>query len=137
MFHSAGGRWSPEEEISHINVLELYAAKLVLQSLAKSLNTCHIKILLDNTTAISYLNRMGGGGGAHSPQLNYLAREIWFWAKEGEIWLSAAHIPGSENAIADFKSRNFKDNTEWTLEETIFGKMSNLFQPHLDLFAYV
>ena len=48
-----------EDEISHINVLELYATKLVLQSLAKSLNTCHIKILLDNTTAISYLNRMG------------------------------------------------------------------------------
>ena len=47
--------------------------------------------------------------------------------------MSAAHIPGSENAIAE--SRNFKDNTEWTLEETIFGKIFNLFQPHLDLFA--
>ena len=63
MSHLVGGRWPPGEEISHINVLELYASKLVLQSLAKSFNNGHIKILLDNTTAISYLNRMGGGGG--------------------------------------------------------------------------
>ena len=132
MSHSVGGRWSPEEEISHINVLELYTAKLVLQSLAKRLNTCHIKLLLDNTTTISYVNRMGG---THSPQLNSLAREIWFWAIERKIWLSAAHIPGCENAIADFKSRNFKDNTEWTLGKAIFGKIFNLFQPQLDLFA--
>ena len=125
MSHSVGGRWSPVEEISHINVLELYAAKLVLQSLAKRLHTCHIKLLLDNTTAISYVNRMGG---THSPQLNSLARVIWFWAIERKIWLSAAHIPGCENAIAE-------DNTEWTLGKAIFGKIFNLFQPQLDLFA--
>ena len=92
--------------------------------------------MLDNTTAIAYINKMGGGGGGpHSLHANAIAREIWCWAMERGCWLSAAHIPGSCNNIADF-SRHFHDNTEWTLKLTVFQAITTVFFcPEVDLFA--
>ena len=29
------------------------------------------------------------------------------------IWISAAHIPGKQNTIADFMSRSLNENTKW------------------------
>ena len=55
-----GGRWSEYESPAHINVLELLAAKLVLQSLGKDWPSCHIRLMLDNMTAVYYVNNMGG-----------------------------------------------------------------------------
>ena len=50
--------------------------------------------MLDNMTAVSYVNKMGG---THSLECQLVAREIWLWAKERNIWLSADHIAGSDN----------------------------------------
>ena len=36
------------------------------------------------------------------------------------IWISAVHIPGKQNTIADFMSRPLNENTEWQLSPTIF-----------------
>ena len=65
-----------------------------------------------------------------------MARDIWFWAIDRGIWLSAAHVPGKDNCIADFKSRNFQDNLEWTLNPVVFSQLSTVFfEPEIDLFA--
>ena len=102
-------------------------------ALGKECRDCHIRLMLDNTTAIAYVNRMGG---THSWEANSVAKEIWAWAIPLNIWLSAAHIPGSQNVIADFKSRNFMDHTEWSLPGEIFQQISNTyFLPSVDLFA--
>ena len=128
-----GGRWSQKETLLHINALELTAAKLVTMSLAKQLRNCHIKLMLDNTTAIAYVNKMGG---THSWEANKVAKELWEWAKSRDIWLSAAHIPGVQNTVADFRSRNFKDNTEWSLPSEVFQQITAcFFPPMVDLFA--
>ena len=128
-----GGRWSDLESPLHINTLELLAAKLVLTTLAKDSQDCHIQLMLDNTTAISYLKRMGG---THSPHINKVAKDIWLWARERGIWLSAAHVPGRENRIADYKSRHFKDNIEWTLNAEVFQSITGTyFLPTIDLFS--
>ena len=75
-------------------------------------------------------------GGTHSLPCNIVAREIWLWAKERNLWLSANHIAGSANFVADFKSRIFKDNTEWQLPPKIFQRVTNtFFCPECDLFA--
>ena len=79
-------------------MLELLAAKLVLTALCKLLTNCHIQLMVDNMTAVSYINKMGG---THSKSCNELAREIWLWAKDKNIWLSAEHIAGKENKISD------------------------------------
>ena len=67
------GRWSIEEQNCHINELELLAIKFCLQSFCKDLCNKVICIILNNTTAISYINHMDG---TKSAQCNDIAREI-------------------------------------------------------------
>ena len=65
----------------------------------------------DNTTAISYVNNMGG----IKPtciSCNQIAFDIWQYCISKNMWISAAFIPGKKNKTVDYKSRNFKDNTE-------------------------
>ena len=128
-----GGRWTEAEMHRHINALELHAANLTLQALGASHTNVHIRLMLDNTTATVCINKMGG---THSVVCNDLAQNIWQWATSRSIWLSAAYVPGSENHVADFKSRNFEDNTEWSLSPILFQKLSQRFYiPRVDLFA--
>ena len=54
----AGGRWGPGE-ITHINVLELKAVLLGLQSLCRVTNS-HVLVKTDSTTALWYIRQMGG-----------------------------------------------------------------------------
>ena len=128
-----GGRWTPKEMKHHINYLELLAILYALKSFELHLkNFTHIKILSDNTTAVSYINNMGG---VKSLACNSLAKSIWFWAKLRKIWLTASHIPGKQNA-ADFESRNFNDQVEWQLNKEVFDRICCLWEmPQIDLFA--
>ena len=64
-----GGRWADVESPVHINVLELHAAKLTLLALATNVSHSHIRLMLDNTTAAAYIDKMGGGGGLALPLL--------------------------------------------------------------------
>ena len=46
-------------------------------------------------------------------------------------------MPGDKNKTADYKSRNFKVNTEWQLESTIFSQVVKTLScnPDIDLFS--
>lgn len=68
----------------HINVLELKAAFFALQCYAKKFRNCDILMRIDNTTAISYINKMGG---IQFPVLNKIAREIWQWCEKRNLWV--------------------------------------------------
>ena len=50
-----GGRWTPLETESHINVLELLAAFFALKCYCSKMGNCHIQLQIDNTTAIVYI----------------------------------------------------------------------------------
>ena len=131
---STGGRWSAEElSLSHhISFLELLAIFHGLKSFL-NFSDLHVTVFSDNTTATAYINHMGG---THSSLLNFLTRCIWLWCKERAIWLSAFHIPGWENGTGNFESRNFNDNTEWTLNKTVFDSLCDHFGNfEADLFA--
>ena len=54
------GRWTDDESPVHSNVLELHAAKLTLLALAPNVSHSHIRLMLDNTTAAAYIDKMGG-----------------------------------------------------------------------------
>ena len=72
--------------------------------------------------------------GGKTVLLNDIAREIWLWCKNREIWVSASHIPGIMNE-ADFSSRNFNENLEWKLDESVFLKAVQCFGlPEIDMF---
>ena len=104
-----GGRWTPLETESHINVLELLAAFFALKCYCSKMGNCHIQLQIDNTTAIAYINNMGG---SKSKELDQLAFQIWEWCITRQIGLSAVHIAGRLNTGADEKSRVFSDNHE-------------------------
>ena len=131
--NSTGGRWSQQESEMHINALELQAVFLGLKSLCKDVRSDGIKVKSDNTTTVAYLCH---GGGTKSVVCNKIAKDIWQWCEERQIWLLVSHIPGSQNVIADYESRHFTEDTEWKLSQSIFTKITDLWgYPHIDLFA--
>jgi hypothetical protein len=130
---TTGGRWVGSEKETHINVLELKAAFLGLQSLCVNFNNVHILIKLDNSTAVAYIKNMGG---THSIECNDIAKDIWSWCISRNIWLSASHIPGVSNVQADKESRSFDDKLEWKLDSVVFSNLQAHFGlPQVDLFA--
>ena len=127
-----GGRWKSEEKSLHINCLELTAILFGLQALALELENKHVKVLTDSSTAVSYVNNMGG---IKSEKCNEISRQIWFFAIEKNIWVTCAHIPGKRNE-ADLPSRKVDDNGEWQLSEDVYKKICKIWnEPDIDLFA--
>ena len=68
---------------------------------------------------------------------NDVAKNIWLFCVKNKIWITAAHIPGAENVIADYESRKSYKDAEWMLNPEIFQKaIKHLkFKPDLDCFA--
>ena len=127
------GIWSHAETEKHINCLELLAIQLALLSLLRDSSSIHVRIMCDNTTAVAYINGMGG---SRSLECNTIAKTIWSWAIAKGIWLSAAHIVGSANVDADQLSRNLNLNLEWMFDLHTFQRIVSLFgRPNIDLFA--
>lgn len=83
---SIGGLWTDDECSHHINYLELLAAYFGLKSFAGERSGSYILLRIDNTTAIAYINRMGGV----FPHLNGMARIIWSWCEERHIFIFAS-----------------------------------------------
>ncbi|XP_033124043.1 uncharacterized protein LOC117122547 [Anneissia japonica] len=119
------GLWSKEEALYHINVVEMLAVKFALKSLFSQVHDVHIRIMSDSTTVVSYINSMGG---FRSPSCDSVAKSVWLWAIDRHICLSAAHMPGVENAEADRLSRIFKTELEWLLNPRIFQKVVHFFR---------
>ena len=128
-----GGRWTAIEATNHINFLELLAAFFALKAFCSKMHDVHVQLQIDNTTAVSYINNMGG---SKSPQLNTLATDMWHWCIDRNIWLSAVHIAGKLNTTADHNSRQFSDRHEWSLGTKYFEDISHSFpELEIDLFA--
>ena len=114
-----GGRWLAQKiaEKKRINCLELEAAKIGLQALCAKDEGVHILLQLDNITAVTFINNMGG---THSKPCNKVAREIWLSCLKRNICLTATHIPGIQNETFGRFSRKCGDRTEWQLNPSIF-----------------
>lgn len=126
------GRWKETELEHHINYLELLAAFLGLKSFVKDDNHCAILLRIDNTTAICYINRLGG---IQFPHLNNLSRSIWQWSENRNIWLFASYVNTKDNS-ADAESRKVNPDTEWELSYEAYESVKQHFGcPEIDLFA--
>jgi hypothetical protein len=128
------GLWLESEKVSHINCLELKAILFTLHALCSDFNNKHIRIMTDNTCAVSYINKFGG---CKSRKCHDITREIWLWAINRNIWLSCAHISGKDNCNADTLSRSFNSDAEWKLSPHLFQHITLKldFIPNIDLFA--
>ena len=96
----ARGHWAASE-ISHINVLELKTVLLGLQALCRDLRDVHVRLHVDNTTAVACINRCG----SMKEALLSVCEQIFEWACERNVTISAEHIKGIHNVEADFASR--------------------------------
>ena len=128
-----GGPWSSEERKVHINWLELKAAFLALKTFVSNWRDIHVLLLIDNVTAISFINHKGG---THSRRLSDLALMIWSWCLQRNITICAEHIPGVDSVKADQESRKLVGLAEWMLNGEIFKKILKRWGPlEVDLFA--
>ena len=129
----ANGHWRQDERSHFINHLELLAAYFGLKVFANDRKNCQIILRIDNTTAICYINRMGG---VQYENLSKIAKTIWQWCEKRNIWIFASYIASKDNIEADFESRRLKSNTEIELNNLTFNKITRLFgNPDIDLFV--
>ena len=90
--------------------------------------------MIDNSAAVHMINNMGT---VKSKKCNILVNKIWNWAICKDIWLSAAHLPGKQNVLADKASRESISSGEWMLNKGKFALIMRHFnfKPEIDLFA--
>ena len=130
----AKGHFSPIEQMFSINTKELLTILYGLRSFKNEIKNCHLLLLSDNTTAVSYVCKMGG---MSSDLRMKITQDIWILADEMQCWLSISHLPGVDNGEADLASRYLNDRLEWHLAPSLFRKICHTFQilPTIDLFA--
>lgn len=130
---TASGQWSQDERRQHINSLELLAAFFALKIFAKDYSNCQILLRIDNSTAIAYINRMGG---IQYPHLTRISRDIWQWCESKKIFIFACYIKSADNHIADAESRRTHPDIEWELSDSAYNTIvETLGEPTIDLFA--
>ena len=129
-----GGAWNMNEKALHINWKELLAVYYSLKSFKTYFQNKHVKIFSDNQLGVQTINKMGT---TKSSICYDIVKNIWLLCVKYKIWLTAAHIPGAENVIADYESRKSYKDAEWMLNPEIFQKaIKHLkFKPDLDCFA--
>ena len=127
------GIWSKEERSLHINVLELRAVILTLRRLRPPPNV-HILTHTDNTTVMMYINKQGGVG---SWEMFWETEKLLQLAEDHNWILSAKHVPGHLNVLADQLSRRHQViHTEWELHmDAVQFLFDRWGAPNIDLFA--
>lgn len=81
--------WDFMEKSLHINVLELKQYIMRLSHLQKiHILNVNILIRVDNTTALDYVNKMGG---IRYINFNNIAAEIWKYCEQRNIYLHASY----------------------------------------------
>jgi hypothetical protein len=77
------GNWSKVETGRHINYLELLAVLFALKVFIRLDRRKLIRVYCDNTTAVTYINIMGG----MIPSLDLLSTQIWQWCLDRNFFL--------------------------------------------------
>ena len=94
------GLWFKKEQGIHINQLELLAIRFAILTFVKMWKMLAIHIQVDNTTAFSYLLKMGG---TKNPDLMQISKEIWEFLLGQGITITAKHLPGNLNCKVDWE----------------------------------
>ena len=71
---TVSGKWSEEEAVLHINILELLAVLFAFQSLFRSTYSCAVLVKSDDSTVVAYINKQGG---TTCKKLCDLALSLW------------------------------------------------------------
>ena len=126
------GPWTKADTVRHINELELLGALYALQSYTVNANGLSVRLFLDNTTAIAYINKCGG---TRSSSLSSIAGDIIRYCEERKLGVEAFHLAGAKNVVADTESRAAVDAGDWKLDPDLASKIFNVWHCDIDLFS--
>ena len=105
-----------------------------LKAFQDILINCSVQVATDNTTVVAYINKQGG---TRSWDRCALLWRLMSWCSQNHVILTARHVPGCINVIADQLSRKGQAlHSEWSLHPDIFTQICQIEgTPHIDLFA--
>jgi hypothetical protein len=115
------GPWTLQDKDKHINELELLGAFFAIQSFLAKESGIAVRIFLDNSTAVSYVNNCGG---TRSAALTATAKAISAWCEARNISVEVVHLAGELNTIADRESRAEADASDWRLDANMVSLIS-------------
>ena len=125
------GSWSAAELRMHINRLELRAGHQAVARLA--VPGQHIELKLDSSTAVAYINKMGG---TRSSRLNTDALDLWHAVLKRGCWIRAVWTPRDANQLSDLLSKTRLAVWEFSLQTRVAERIwREFFRPTVDLFA--
>ena len=129
---STGGQWSEDESKTTSITWRSWHVSSPWRHSAQMFKIVMWKLWLIKTTGISYMNSMG----ARSLSCSQITWELWVRCAQHGMWLSALHIPGKQNVLADKESREKRSDSEWKLTSQLFECIIPLWgSPSVDLFA--
>ena len=129
------GKWDRWQMAWHINKQELAAVQLTLHHFVHHLRGQSVLVRSDNMTTCAYINKYGG---TRSRDLCLLALDLWEWCIHHNMTIKAVHVPGVDNVLADFLSRQTVDQREWGLHQHVANHLFYRWnRPNIDLFASV
>ncbi|XP_040188033.1 uncharacterized protein LOC120920173 [Rana temporaria] len=129
----AQGKWSLKEARASSNQRELLAVHRALQAFQSEIRGHNLQILSDNIATVAYLNKQGG---TRSRILQGIAQEMLSWAEVNLGSISAVHLKGTQNSLADYLSRHRVERDNWSLHPEVFAEVTNKWgYPEADLFA--
>ena len=128
------GVWSDLEKLLHINLLEMKALFLGLQSFREEVIGHHVTAMCDSSTVVAYVNKQGG---TVSRALCLLTGRLLRWTESFDIHLDARYLPGESNVLADILSRRGQVvGTEWSLHPQVARPLLRMWgNPSINLFA--
>jgi hypothetical protein len=94
-----------EESEQHINVLELMVVVVAIWSNVKLFMNKSVRVYVDNTAALSWINALK----SNTPMAKPWIRLLVLLCLVFNIHITATHIPGIDNVVADGLSRAVQD----------------------------
>ena len=91
----------PSYKDEHINTLELLTALVGARKWGHLWAGSHVRIHSDNTATVASVNK----GSSRSPKFMACLREIFWLSVKHDFILSAVHVKGDDNFLADTVSR--------------------------------
>ena len=131
---SASGLWSDQETSLHINILEMKALFLALQTFQDTATNQRVTAMCDNSTVVAYVSKQEG---TVSDSLCELTGQLLRLTKAHNVLLEARYLPGQLNVLVDLLSRrNQVLAAEWSLLPEVAKKIIRTWgSPTIDLFA--
>ena len=128
------GSWSEEEASLHINIKELKAVILSIESVASSLHNQTLKVFCDNKVAVGWINRETA---IRSDEARKQLFHLYYIKKSLGLQVIAFYIKGKQNLTADSLSRSSAVFSELAITKETFKHLCALasISPEVDLFA--